>query len=80
MLPLPASLIGIGSACRLAGHSGEAIADAVIETLARSPEVADSESEHGHAWIASEKSMSTWVVEMFGHYEAALVRRGHGPG
>ena len=63
--------------CRLAAHSGEAIADAVLTTLARSPEQAASEAEQGHVWIAREKSMSAWVARMFDYYEAALVDRGH---
>jgi glycosyltransferase involved in cell wall biosynthesis len=65
------------TACRLAGHSGEAIAGQVIATLERPPEVAAAEAEDGNAWIVREKSMPAWVARMFGYYDEALRRRGH---
>jgi hypothetical protein len=64
-------------ACHLTADSGDAIAEAVLATLSRSPEEAEAEAEHGHAWIVREKSMSAWASEMFGYYEEALSRRGH---
>jgi glycosyltransferase involved in cell wall biosynthesis len=66
--------------CRIAAHSGEAVADAVVATLERSAEDAAAEAEQGHAWIRREKSMPAWAAKMFGYYEAALARRGHRAG
>lgn len=65
------------TACRLASHSGEAIAGQIVATLERSPEVAAAEAEEGNTWIMREKSMPAWVSKMFGYYEEALRRRGH---
>ncbi|MEZ5156109.1 MAG: glycosyltransferase family 4 protein [Solirubrobacterales bacterium] len=65
------------AACRLAAHTGGAIADQIVATLERSPEVAAAEAEEANAWIVREKSMSAWVSAMFGYYDDALRRRGH---
>jgi glycosyltransferase involved in cell wall biosynthesis len=65
------------AACRLAAHSGEAIAAQIVATLERPPEVAAAEAEDGNAWIVREKSMPAWAARMFGYYDEALRRRGH---
>ncbi|HEY0630648.1 MAG TPA: glycosyltransferase family 4 protein [Thermoleophilaceae bacterium] len=65
---------GVVDACRVAERTPEAFADAIQETLARTPQQAEVERQAAREYVTRERDMRAWAERLADIYEGALPR------